>query len=160
MQINLNPVIHKDQSSNSVLPIVPLSEPQKSRDGDSYTPSLPGTLERVGTYKKPPSPIAVRDEEVKKATDVQIGGNHYKKFKIQPVEFCILNGIGFGEGNVIKYVCRHKFKNGLEDLKKARHYIDLLIQLEYGDENQRLQAQQEMRNLHQKDDQSRNLGDQ
>jgi len=59
--------------------------------------------------------------------NVQIGGDHYKKYKIQPTEFILANGIGFCEGNVIKYVTRWKDKGGVEDLKKARHYIDLLI---------------------------------
>lgn len=68
-----------------------------------------------------------------KADDVQIGGNHYKIYKIQPTEFIHSNSIPFIEGNVIKYVMRHKYKNGIEDLKKARHYIDLLIQYEYED---------------------------
>jgi len=63
--------------------------------------------------------------------DVQIGGNHYKKLKIQPTEFIHANEIPFIEGNIIKYVIRHRDKNGIEDLKKARHYIDLLIQFEY-----------------------------
>ncbi len=57
----------------------------------------------------------------------QIGGNHYKKYKIQPAEFIIKNNIGFCEGNIIKYVLRFKDKNGIEDLKKAQHYINLLI---------------------------------
>lgn len=61
----------------------------------------------------------------------QIGGDHYKKLKIQPTEFIHENNIGFIEGNIIKYVVRHKDKNGLEDLKKAKHYIDLLIKFEY-----------------------------
>ena len=61
----------------------------------------------------------------------QEGGNHYKEFVIQPVEFIHANNIPFLEGNIIKYVVRHKSKNGIEDLKKAKHYIDLLIQLEY-----------------------------
>lgn len=68
-----------------------------------------------------------------KADDVQIGGDHYKIYKIQPTEFIHSNSIPFIEGNVIKYVMRHKYKNGIEDLKKARHYIDLLIQYEYED---------------------------
>jgi hypothetical protein len=68
-----------------------------------------------------------------KAEDVQIGGDHYKIYKIQPTEFIYSNSIPFIEGNVIKYVMRHKHKNGIEDLKKARHYIDLLIQYEYED---------------------------
>jgi hypothetical protein len=63
--------------------------------------------------------------------DKQEGGRHYKDFKIQPIEFIHANGIPYMEANVIKYVCRHRMKNGVEDLKKARHYIDLLIQLEY-----------------------------
>lgn len=70
----------------------------------------------------------------KSALDVQEGGNHYKNFEIQPIEFTHKNGLNFCEGNVIKYVSRHRFKNGIEDLKKARHYIELLIELEYGNE--------------------------
>ena len=59
----------------------------------------------------------------------QIGGNHYKKFKIQPIEFIALNNFNFLEGNVVKYVCRHRFKDGLKDLEKAKHYIEMLIEL-------------------------------
>ena len=65
------------------------------------------------------------------ADTTQIGGDHYKGYKIQPVEFIHANEIPFLEANVIKYVMRHKDKNGLEDLQKAKHYIDLLIQLQY-----------------------------
>lgn len=61
----------------------------------------------------------------------QVGGSHYKEFKIQPIEFIHANSIPFCEANVIKYVVRHKNKNGKDDLLKARHYIDLLIKLEY-----------------------------
>ena len=57
----------------------------------------------------------------------QVGGNHYKNYKIQPVEFIIKNNIGFVEGNIIKYVLRFKEKGGAEDLQKAKHYIELLI---------------------------------
>ena len=66
-----------------------------------------------------------------KASEIQVGGGHYKKFKIQPTEFIHKNQVGFIEGNIIKYVLRHKDKNGIEDLKKAKHYIDLLIEYEY-----------------------------
>ena len=65
------------------------------------------------------------------ALDVQTGGSHYKDMAIQPAEFIHKNGLGFLEGNVIKYTCRHKKKNGREDLEKAKHYIDLLIEMEY-----------------------------
>ena len=64
----------------------------------------------------------------------EVGGNHYKEFRIQPIEFIEGNDLGFSVGNIIKYVCRYKHKNGKEDLLKARHYIDLLIELEYGNE--------------------------
>jgi hypothetical protein len=57
----------------------------------------------------------------------QVGGSHYKKYKIQPVEFIVKNNIGFVEGNVIKYVLRFKEKGGVQDLEKAKHYIELLI---------------------------------
>jgi hypothetical protein len=66
-------------------------------------------------------------------TNDQIGGSHYKKLKIQPTEFIHANNLSFIEGNIIKYVVRHKDKNGIEDLKKAKHYIDLLIKFEYED---------------------------
>ena len=64
----------------------------------------------------------------------EVGGNHYEEFRIQPIEFIEGNDLGFSVGNIIKYVCRYKHKNGKEDLLKARHYIDLLIELEYGNE--------------------------
>jgi hypothetical protein len=57
----------------------------------------------------------------------QVGGSHYKNYKIQPVEFIIKNNIGFVEGNIIKYVLRFKEKGGVQDLEKAKHYIELLI---------------------------------
>jgi hypothetical protein len=66
-----------------------------------------------------------------KASDIQVGGGHYAKYKIQPTEFIHKNNVPFIEGNIIKYVMRHREKNGVEDLKKAKHYIDLLIQFEY-----------------------------
>ena len=63
--------------------------------------------------------------------DVQVGGDHYKNFKIQPVEFITTNGLGFLEGCIIKRVCRHGAKNGREDLEKAIHELQLLIELHY-----------------------------
>ena len=64
------------------------------------------------------------------ALETQVGGDHNKSKAIQPVEYIHANGLGFCEGNVIKYVTRWKDKNGLKDLEKARHYLDILIQLE------------------------------
>ncbi len=64
------------------------------------------------------------------AFDSQVGGSHYKNLAIQPLEFIVANELDFPTGNVVKYVVRYKLKGGLEDLKKARHYLDLLIELE------------------------------
>jgi hypothetical protein len=66
------------------------------------------------------------------ALDIQVGGDHYKSLAIQPVEYIHANDIGYFEGNVIKYVTRWRAKNGIKDLEKAKHYIDLLIDLEGG----------------------------
>ena len=65
------------------------------------------------------------------ALERQEGGEHYKRFKIQPIEFIHANNVPYCEANIIKYICRHRDKNGLQDLLKARHYIDLIIELEY-----------------------------
>lgn len=61
----------------------------------------------------------------------QIGGGHYKGLKIQPIEFIQGNQLNFCEGNAIKYVCRHRNKNGAEDIKKAIHYLEMLLDIEY-----------------------------
>ena len=59
--------------------------------------------------------------------DVQVGGDHYKSMGIQVVEYCMANNIGFMEGAVIKYVSRWRTKGGLQDLKKAAHFLEMLI---------------------------------
>ena len=64
------------------------------------------------------------------ALNVQVGGGHYKDMKIQPIEYIVANNIPFPEGSAIKYLSRWRKKGGIEDLKKAKHFIDLLIQLE------------------------------
>jgi len=64
------------------------------------------------------------------ALDMQVGGDHYKKLKIQPIEFIHANNIPFIEGNIIKYIVRWRDKNGIKDLEKVKHYVDLLIDLE------------------------------
>lgn len=60
----------------------------------------------------------------------QEGGNHYKNLTIQPIDYIYKNNIGFIEGCVIKYVTRWQSKGGIEDLKKAQHFLNLLIQFE------------------------------
>jgi hypothetical protein len=65
------------------------------------------------------------------AYDTQVGGNHYKEFKIQPSVFINENKLLFAEGNAVKYICRHVNKGGKEDLLKAKHYIDMIIERDY-----------------------------
>jgi len=71
------------------------------------------------------------------STQQQVGGSHYKDMSIQPIEFIVANDIPYREANVIKYIVRWRNKNGLEDLLKARHYIDMLIE-EYENEPTRV----------------------
>ena len=71
-----------------------------------------------------------------KVYDKQIGGTHYRKMKIQPSKFVIENKLLFPEGNVIKYIGRHKYKGGKKDLKKAKHFIDMIIEREYEKESE------------------------
>lgn len=65
------------------------------------------------------------------ALDKQEGGSHYD-LPIQPLEYIHANGLGYIEGNIIKYATRHAKKNGAEDIKKIIHYAELLLELEYG----------------------------
>lgn len=63
------------------------------------------------------------------ANEIQIGGDHYKEKTIQPWDFIAANQLGYFEGNIVKYVSRWQNKGGINDLKKARHYLDKLIEL-------------------------------
>ena len=79
-----------------------------------------------------------RDRELKrlkgsKATDVQVGGDHYKDFEIMPIEYISKNKLDFLEGNIIKNISRHRNKNGTEDIIKSIHYAHLILEIEYGE---------------------------
>ena len=65
------------------------------------------------------------------AWDKQVGGDHYKQYAIQPAQFALANGLDYAQSNAIKYIVRHKDKNGVQDLDKAIHYIELLKQHHY-----------------------------
>lgn len=65
--------------------------------------------------------------EVIKDTETPTNPTHYHT-KIQPIEFIEANNLGFHEGNVVKYITRYKDKNGIEDLEKAKTYIEMLIE--------------------------------
>jgi hypothetical protein len=64
----------------------------------------------------------------------QVGGSHYKKYKIQPSRFINDNKILFAEGNAIKYICRHQDKGGRQDLEKAIHYIQMILERDYNND--------------------------
>lgn len=78
---------------------------------------------------------------MKSALEVQEGGSHYKDKKIQPIQYIHANKLGFSEGSIVKYITRYKQKNGVEDLKKIKHYVDLIIELEYPDSPDKFIAQ-------------------
>ena len=66
--------------------------------------------------------------------ELQVGGNHYKNLKIQPIEYIHANGLDFLSGNIVKYASRHQCKNRAEDVRKIIHYAQLILKLEYGEE--------------------------
>lgn len=122
------------------------------RAGWDKSKTQPGVLGNTGTYGKIDETdvqlakivirnrVPSRDEITTLQATVnasslkeQQGGSHYKGQKIQPVEYIHANGIGFMEGSVIKYVTRHKLKNGVEDINKAIHFLQLIKELEYGE---------------------------
>ena len=70
----------------------------------------------------------------------QIGGSHYSKFKIQPSKFINDNKLLFAEGNAIKYICRHTHKGGKQDLLKAKHYIDMIMERDYEEKKEKTET--------------------
>jgi hypothetical protein len=66
------------------------------------------------------------------AINKQIGGDHYKDFAIMPIEYITKNKLDFCEGNIVKYISRHKLKGKAEDIRKVIHYAELILKLEYG----------------------------
>ena len=73
----------------------------------------------------------IMEENMQK--EKQIGGSHYNNKAIQPIDYILENKLGYCEGNVIKYVTRHKDKNGPEDIKKAIHYLQFILANDYGE---------------------------
>ena len=74
-------------------------------------------------------------KEAMKATLKQVGGSHYKDCKIQPIEYIVGNDLTFCEGNAIKYITRHRRKGeGAKDIHKAIHYLEMILETEYGRE--------------------------
>ena len=65
-------------------------------------------------------------------TNGQVGCDHYKKCGIEPVEYIHANGLDFNEGSIVKYISRHRNKNGAEDIRKIKDYCDIILELDYG----------------------------
>jgi hypothetical protein len=91
-------------------------------DALRYAPNPNNNESRPTTIAKSENPL--QDQQ---------GGDHYKIQKIQPVQYIHANGLGFIEGNIVKYITRHRLKNGIEDLRKIAHYVELLAELEYNE---------------------------
>jgi hypothetical protein len=90
-----------------------------SKKGDNYM---------YGDFARNPEII----QQMVSALDLQVGGDHYKGCGIQPVEYIHANNLGYLEGNVIKYITRHRTKGeGRKDIEKAIHYAQLILELEY-----------------------------
>jgi len=77
------------------------------------------------------------------ALDKQPGGSHYKDMAIQPIEFITANNLEYRVGNVIKYACRHQNKNGREDIEKAIHYLEMILETDYPTKTQPIKTQNE-----------------
>ena len=95
----------------------------KHRMGTDQCPILGGSFE-LNQFFEP------SDEGVENPLTKQVAGDHYKKLKIQPIEYIHANSIPFAEGSAIKYLTRWRDKGGIADLEKAKHFIELLIELE------------------------------
>lgn len=97
----------------------------QSKYPDCEVKEIPGGIQVTEPYvvDKTAAPVS--------ALSTQIAGSHYKNLQIQPVEFCQKNKLNYCESAVVKYVCRHREKGGAEDIRKAVHFLELLLELEY-----------------------------
>jgi len=93
----------------------------------------------IDSYGRSPNPLSDTDKPVPSNSgkpspmQAQIGGDHYKNMKIQPLEYSMANGLNACEHSVVKYVSRHRQKNGRQDLEKAIDMLQKLIEFEYPD---------------------------
>ena len=100
-----------------------------------WTPARIKGFTEALDYEERLGPVGVAIHErvidATKASARQVGGGHYKDFPIQPGEFIYKNKLDWFEGNAVKYICRHKVKGGRVDIEKAIHYLELLLEKEY-----------------------------
>ena len=100
---------------------------------NSCAPELNKELPVLWQRYTQPESLPFVDDEPKTAWKKQEGGSHYKDLKIQPMQYALDNKLDYAQANVVKYVTRHANKNGKEDLLKAIHNIELMIEYYYGD---------------------------
>lgn len=81
------------------------------------------------------------------ALDKQVGGKHYKSFKIQPIQYITANNIPYIEGNIIKYISRWREKGGIDDLNKVIHYVELLKEIEVGKSERTYRSKTSLKDL-------------
>ena len=109
-------------------------QPRRKCEGPALEEFEPGKVHMIPETPPVYAPVnqadAAMERAAKGALGEQVGGDHYKIMGIQPVEYIHANNLGFFEGVVVKYVSRWRRKNGLEDLRKAIHFLQLLIELE------------------------------
>lgn len=130
------------RTGNPAYPFLSSSGAALTEAGSYWTQDEPEPEDLVALVTDTPTEKPIPTPEVtetplerraqQSALAVQVGGNHYKTLAIQPVEYCHRNGLGFCESSVVKYVTRWRAKNGVKDLEKAKHFIDLLIEMEGG----------------------------
>lgn len=97
----------------------------RKKRGGSNELEFHGKLQHGGKIEYDPAEV-----RFKTAKDRQVGGDHYKGMAIQPAEYAHKNGIGFLAGTAIGYISRYKLKGGIQDLEKAIHTLEMLIDLE------------------------------
>lgn len=101
-------------------------------------PAIEQALDSLTDYEAPQPTTEQRVTAARfdqAATERQVGGDHYKSLKIQPIEYIDANNLPYLEGNVVKYVTRHASKNGVQDIDKAIHYLELIKQMRYSEGN-------------------------
>lgn len=104
-------------------------------------PAIEQALDSLTGYEPAVSPQPTTEQRVTAArfdtaaTERQVGGDPYKSLKIQPIEYIDANNLPYLEGNVVKYVTRHASKNGVQDIDKAIHYLELIKQMRYSEGN-------------------------
>lgn len=101
---------------------------------DATDMPLEDVMELVEEYEGMDNVEVISDFDMTRPSERQIGGNHYKDFPIQPSQFCERNKLTHLESNAIKYICRAhvKGKEPVQDLRKAKHCIDMILEWEYG----------------------------